>query len=184
MPLWVQYADDGKGCCLVFKNNVFDKEVQFEYIPKENINKSFVRDINSDKKDVILDLLDNSKNIATIYKSSVKDISSEKQDKYVLYDVKYIDTNNMEDIKNIINKIVVCVKNIYAEINPPEKEKYKDTAINIIANIIDQIRFLFKHKDYEHERELRVIKMSNKYYSCLGDDNIPRLYINMNKDKV
>jgi len=176
LPLWVQYADDAKGCYFVVDDN-------FDFIDEYNFSK-----IEDDKRVYLAD--GHFNDILDIV--GIKDISEIYSSKYVLYNVAYVDKDNkkvfinwQEDIgeKNILH----FVKGIYENIKGIEVEKekleqeQKENINKIIVDLLDQIRFLFKSIDYEHEKELRVIKFSKE---PLVDYNgiIPKLYLDMDKD--
>ena len=81
------------------------------------------------------------------------------------------------------------IKNISIKLNKLH-EKIKDTKENkvikeIIHNMLDQVRFLFKDKNYEHEKELRVVKFATngqiEWTSNAEGHRVPHAYINLER---
>ena len=58
----------------------------------------------------------------------------------------------------------------------------------IIINILDQVRFLFKDKNYEHEKEVRIVKFESNGRVHFTEDSedlvIPHVYINFQRDLI
>lgn len=115
------------------------------------------------------------------------DINCEFNNTYCLYSIKYIDLNNKNTLKNFSNDLkeifyaLIDLKKIY---ECYESDDLKNKLKIVIQNILNQIRFLFKNKHYEHENELRVIKFENNPKNIEFDsDNfsIPHIYINIEK---
>lgn len=107
--------------------------------------------------------------------------------KYCLYSIRYINLKNEHDFENSsedlreIFSALIDLRNIYEAY---ETDDLKNKLKNIIQNILNQIRFLFKDKNYEHENELRVIKFEHNPENILFDSNnfsIPHIYINIEK---
>lgn len=94
---------------------------------------------------------------------------------------KYNDTNNdayfelKKTIDEIIDKLIIIKKEIILD----------DKIRTIVANILDQIRFLFKSVDYQHEKELRIIRfqMDNVKLSSTSENyNVPHLFIELDRE--
>lgn len=70
-----------------------------------------------------------------------------------------------DDIRDYIELIGSKLIDLINYIN---KNEERSTIIkNIIINILDQVRFLFKDKNYEHEKEVRIVKRVNAFHSSL-----------------
>jgi len=162
--MWSQYCDDGRGCCLVIKDNFFDKDE--EQIDKEIIKANFLDDINEDDK--------NNNEVEKYYNREL----------YCLYEVVYTDKYMWKESEyGYIKKIIDSIISVLKKINAKDKE-FKSTK-KIVVAILDQIRFLFKDYNYKHEQEVRVIKFAQKEnVKCTpkGDFRVPHLYIDLDKE--
>ena len=147
LPMWVQYSDNGKGCCLVYDISRFDKEEKnsIGYPKKESYEEENITDDEIDKE------------------------VSENNDTYCLYKVKYLDELSSDKIDDDIRDYIeLIVSKLIDLINYINKNEERSTIIkNIIINILDQVRFLFKDKNYEHEKEVRIVKRVNAFHSSL-----------------
>ncbi|MDZ5253768.1 tetratricopeptide repeat protein, partial [Clostridium sp. LIBA-8841] len=194
LPMWVQYSDDGQGCCITIKSSFFDKE------EKSSLSDSFK----------VTKIKKSEKLVYTISKSDIGDISglakyyssnnlklltdfsdtpyyekSKEDECYCLYKIQYLEYNNdgyyiAEDKEERFKDLVESLCDLREDIdfNPDLKP--------IIQNILDQIRFLFKDKNYEHEKELRLIKFENNGKVQYTGENegfvVPHVYIEMDKE--
>ena len=141
LPMWSQYGDNGKGCCIVFNKNYFDK-------PKE-----------------VHDILDKGKE--KIY-----------EDECVLYRICYIDDKNNEyKFQEKDKEIERCLKNISENLKNINNQNEK----KIILKYLEQIRYLFKSSNYEHEEEYRILKNvpinSKKIITREDVKPVPKLYV-------
>ena len=141
LPMWSQYGNNGKGCCIVFNKNYFDK-------PKE-----------------VHDILDKGKE--KIY-----------EDECVLYRICYIDDKNNEyKFQEKDKEIERCLKNISENLKNINNQNEK----KIILKYLEQIRYLFKSSDYEHEEEYRILKNvpinSKKIITREDVKPVPKLYV-------
>ena len=147
LPMWVQYSDNGKGCCLVYDISRFDKEEKnsIGYPKKESYEEENITDDEIDKE------------------------VSENNDTYCLYKVKYLDELSSDKIDDDIRDYIELIGSKLIDlINYINKNEERSTIIkNIIINILDQVRFLFKDKNYEHEKEVRIVKRVNAFHSSL-----------------
>lgn len=152
--MWVQYTDNGQGCCLVLKSEFFDKEDN-DTILSESINE------------------DNE--FKTKMEKGIN--SNHYKESYCLYKVEYVGDNIISKYDSHIDDIVDELKNLQTEF---DKENVKE----IVLNILDQVRFLFKSKDYEHEQEVRLIKFTNdvKYTGDAEGYRVPHVYIDMERE--
>lgn len=144
LPMWIQYTDNGQGCCLVFKSDFFDKE-------------------------------DND-SLASMF--NTKDIDANNlSENYCLYKVAYISDYKKSEYDREIKEIVSELENLKSDLQDNEIKE-------IVINILDQVRFLFKSKDYEHEQEVRLIKFTNdvKYTGDAEGYRVPHVYIDMERE--
>jgi len=168
LPMWSQYGDDGKGCCLVVEANFFDEEEMNDY-------------------DV--EALHNS----TITEEEIEE-ENDKSGEYVLYDVTYArneiigeedEKEQSQDEKEqakLIQKIAKSLIKLNDSFEKILDKSIKSVIDEFITGTLDQVRFLFKDKSYEHERELRLIKFSEKSFQENNEKLIvPKLYIEIEK---
>lgn len=168
LPMWVQYSDNGKGCCLVYDISRFDKEEKnsIGYPKKESYEEENITDDEIDKE------------------------VSENNDTYCLYKVKYLDELSSDKIDDDIRDYIELIGSKLIDlINYINKNEERSTIIkNIIINILDQVRFLFKDKNYEHEKEVRIVKFESNGHVHFTKDSedlvIPHVYINFKRDLI
>lgn len=166
IPMWNAYAEDAKGCSIKFGDDFFD-------IKKET----------------------------DIYTG----VSSYSDKSYLLYEVLYLNpkeksieedrgkgnSDKFEKVKIHLSKIWELLTDfeiyLHEELIKKEREKSlceeaTEVARKVIADFLNEIRFLFKYNEYSYEEEVRLIKCS--YEPKLDKDNfeIPRLYIEVGKD--
>ncbi|WP_455682951.1 tetratricopeptide repeat protein [Thomasclavelia sp.] len=120
---------------------------------------------------------------------------SKYQDYYSLYKVYYLNdkleiiqeenktkdtesdklTEALETLVGKINSFDSKLKNIF------DNKEDKEEIYNIVKNMFNEIRYLFKGQEYKNEKEYRVMKLSDK---PLIDETpkIPRLYIEIDRD--
>lgn len=179
LPMWVQYSKDGQGCCLVFKPEFFDYEDPKVWKSLKPSNDPFLNDIKSELS------VDNEENL---------------EDKYCLYKIEYIkmkdnntyelDEEKEEEKINLIKDIIDCIVKIKSFDNKDDSSENKDNFLvikEIIQNILDQVRYLFKDDNYSHEQELRVIKFEDdrkiiEYTTDAEGFVVPHVYVNIDKD--
>lgn len=104
--------------------------------------------------------------------------NDEESDYFCLYSVVYVDSNyNIEnyDISDNINELVDIVKTLQSS------SDYYDKLVQIVNELLNQIRFLFKSMDYEHEKELRIVKYSVNSQIAKSSTGYDKLYINTRK---
>ena len=167
LPLWVQYGNNGQGCCLIFNSSCFDKE---ESITPEQMNMQIqpqTETEHTDKEEQVI------------------------AQKYCLYRVIY--TDSIEALKESepsiyapLEKVSKLLSHIDREMKKIHDVNTKEELRRIVINAIDQIRFLFKHTDYAHEHELRTVISSSKSTRSIADEGnrsreIPHLYVAMDK---
>lgn len=137
LPMWVQYGDDGKGCCLRIDPKRFTK------------------------------LNYQSKTLEKFFKSLPF------QDDYKLYKVVYIDKDKIlnvefKELKRLLEIQIKLLDSIGKEIELWE-ERDKNSVLEVITQILSDIKYLFKDATYSHEEEIRII-----LYRKVGDINNPR----------
>lgn len=118
-----------------------------------------------------------------------------KGDEYSLYRVKYFDMSkeklksetelldNLYEIWKHMNAVEMRLEEL-RQINTNRDSSFKSAETEVktfIADRINEIRFLFKTKSYEYEKELRLIQCSHKPDIDNINFQIPRLYINVER---
>jgi len=160
LPLWVQYGNNGQGCCLIFNRACFDEEEPIT--PLRMPSQVEIAHANEEE------------NLAS--------------PKYCLYRVIYI--NSIDDLAkddpllDQLQKVSELLSNIDREMKKTSDTSAKEELRRIVINAIDQVRFLFKNKDFAHEHELRIVTTS---YNPIADEGkrareIPHLYVVMEKE--
>lgn len=182
IQMWVQYADSAKGCNLEFDDSFFD-----------------TRGDSADLDDVSI-YMDQDYPLYKVQYIEMKDEKNEANEKDVAKD-----GNQFENIRTHIQKIEKCLhdmENIEKEIleslesggmEKPNEDVEKIDRVcddvlvvirSFIANRLNEVRFLFKDKEYEHEKEYRLVQYSHN--PIIDEENfaVPRLYIEVNKDII
>lgn len=121
-------------------------------------------------------------------------ILDDDADEYALYKVKYLDINDTQEDKDLMNTLrgigehLRAVEERLNRLRPDSDSAEYPFFVNAEAEVrafissrLDEVRFLFKSKSYEYENELRLIRGSHD--SNIDDKNfpIPRLYINVER---
>lgn len=160
LPMWVQYSEDGQGCCLTLNSNFFDDEDKCSCVDSFNNPHNKINNIEDDNEECYC--------LYKIKYIEYKENTKEKKAGYYL-------NENKEEFREIMNSLYELKDDV--DSNDELKE--------IIQNILDQIRFLFKDKNYEHEKELRLIKFENNGKVKYTGDNegfiVPHVYIDMDR---
>lgn len=100
----------------------------------------------------------------------------------ILYRVKYLDIDKLDETDLIVN----CINKIAGILDLFEKiiSKYEAVRIWIMA-LLDEIRFLFKDSDYDYENEVRIIIYAENSEIQVDDGqnelNIPKLYVDLQR---
>lgn len=177
LPMWAQYGDKSQGCCLVIRPDFFDHD-------HNDINQH--------------DMIGNRDGTEE---------SEESRRSYIPYRVIYVNdktegsgnptllenielsmsgtTNSDEDIEDLSEiKKELLKMNRYIDLIASYCEKHPDMEEKILEHLtksIDQIRFLFKSKDYEYEQELRLIRYEPIDSSAIrlngASAPVPTLYV-------
>lgn len=186
LPMWTTYADNCKGACLLFNNDFFiNPKSEYYEAPNDLLLHSFENTIS--KKKVA--------NNSFIY--FFDDTISEYENS--LYEVIYLDKfkkdENKEDntadwyfMNLIFKEIVKSIKEITDLYEENDLENNPDIR-QIIIDILDQVRFLFKDKTYEYEKEIRIVSFetidSNKVkFDKNRSDGIPHAYIELTESPI
>ena len=165
--MWVQYTDNGQGCCLVFKSKFFDKE---------------------DNDTVLTASINDNNEFETKMEKGIN--SNNYKESYCLYQVKYIEEKKNDelnladlDLDELIEAIAIELNELISKIKDCAKQE-KNNIKSIVINILDQVRFLFKSKDYEYEEEVRLIKFTNdvKFTGDAEGYRVPHVYIDMERE--
>ncbi len=154
LPMWVQYGNGGKGCCLIFENSFFDEEEPL--------------------------LLHMSKPAAPSELTSEDALPSDPPERYVLYKVYYLSEPSKYPYRTNLQMIARLYNQLQELLEKMDKTAVQQITI-YIDSILDQIRFLFKEPDYAHEQEYRVIKWADSPLCDEGNRSgeVPHLYIEM-----
>lgn len=159
IQMWVNYADNAKGCSLVFEDEFFDIHSKAPYWGTT---------------------------------------SSYSDTDYPLYRVQYLsaeggnifgeeNTNNdciidLKQMKDRLEKICIYLHEIEGVLIELNSEAASHAVREFIADMLNEIRFLFKDPEYKHEKELRLIRCSYNPKIDKTAFKIPRLYINVEKE--
>ncbi|MGL5257533.1 MAG: DUF2971 domain-containing protein [Proteocatella sp.] len=151
LPMWSQYGKDGNGCCLILDNNFFDcVENEFLHDIKGRERRfENIEDYNERKSKALKDNF--NENISM--EDSVKETFCPYNICYLNLNETNIENSKVEKLLDEIRKTIESFKSIELDINQKKKLK-KD-----IAECLEQIRFLFKSIDYQHEQESRLLKL-------------------------
>ncbi|MCL2842553.1 MAG: DUF2971 domain-containing protein [Oscillospiraceae bacterium] len=167
LPLWVQYGNNGQGCCLVFDSNCFDKEGLVTPEQMKMQTQPLIEVGHTEKEEQAI------------------------APKYCLYQVIY--TDSIEALKESepsiyapLEKVSKLLTHIDREMKKIHDPGIKEELRRIVVNAVDQIRFLFKNTDYAHEHELRIVISSNQPTADAGNRSreIPHLYMEMDKELI
>ncbi|EOU1807821.1 tetratricopeptide repeat protein [Clostridium perfringens] len=194
LPMWVQYSDDGQGCCITIKSSFFDKEEKSSLsdsfkVTKIKKSEKLVYTIGKNDIEGIRGLVqyNSSNDLELLTEFSDKPYYEKSKDNecYCLYRIQYLEHKDgryyiTEDKEKKFKDLLESLCDLREDIESNYDLK------PIIQNILDQIRFLFKDKNYEHEKELRLIKFENNGKVKYTGENegfiVPHVYIEMDKE--
>lgn len=169
LPMWVQYSENGEGCCLVYSKDFFDSE---------------------DKTCLAYPFKETAETISEEESETDEDSRSKsiKKQYYCLYKIKYIASEDNQyklkddKIKDLIKRVGSLLVGFKTDLEHDTDSKLK----GIIQNILDQVRFLFKDENYDHEEEVRLVKFEDngnvKYTGDAEGFRVPHVYINLERD--
>ncbi|NMD38799.1 MAG: DUF2971 domain-containing protein [Christensenellaceae bacterium] len=166
LPMWSMYGKDGQGCCLVFDPTIFD-------IPEDNLLLDTVRD----EKDADLDQSPQMKTKKLLPETN------EKSNKFYLHEICYLPNEISGKRAEQLKKLVRAIDHI--SLDELDEMNEKNIVLDLIADSLDEIRYLFKTDDYSYEKEYRLLKLvditSDKVKLCEVENSIPRLYVKLEK---
>lgn len=167
LPMWSIYGENGQGCCLIFDSNIFD-------IPKDNILGNTIQE-------EIGFALDKSHQIKE--RKTLIDIN-ENVDKFHLYRICYIPSKASKKMTDLLRKLEQSIN--HRQIKQLKEKENSNDILNLINNILDEIRYLFKADTYSYEEEYRLLKLvdvTNKKIKLSEVENsVPFLYIELEKN--
>ncbi len=153
LPMWSQYGNDGKGCCLVIKEGFFDR------LEKNNF------DVNALKEDFISE-----------------DIPKYVLYKVTYTDNQQLNKEDEQKQSEIINKIAESLVELEKCLQKIFDISLKEEIEEFIIGALDQVRFLYKDISYEHEKELRLVKFSETAKQDDNPNFIvPKLFVEVEK---
>ena len=209
LPMWVTYAKDASGCCLIFKESFFNlTEIDDSpiYLGKDYSEPMLDSDIlyevfylSKDDKDRIIESVSNNKEKINRSITSVSDNDKEKIIELLIrsfnsmssFKLEDLDENNKEKINKIITsvndkeKIIELLIRFFNFISRFKLEDLDEDEINKVYKLLEFPSFIFKTDFYKHEEEIRVIKQldinDKKSHNLIKvrDGQIPELYIEM-----
>lgn len=162
IQMWVNYADKAKGVNFVFEEGFFDIYHKVQHwgtasaYSDNDLPLYRVQYINSSKKNIFDRTSDDFCSI---------DLEKTKNHLSKIYD--YLDE----------------MENLLSELKPLSATDSRNSAIRgFVADMLNEIRFLFKDPEYKHEKELRLIRCSYNPKIDFSGFEIPRLYIDIEKE--
>lgn len=163
IQMWVNYTEKAKGCSIVFSEDFFDIHSKM----REWENRSTY-----------------SEQDYPFYR--VQYITAEAEDMFDKQNKENDCRINLKMTEKYMQEICRNLRNMETILSQL-KEKSNRVSREIIvrefvADMLNEIRFLFKDPEYKHEKELRLIRCS---YDPKIDENtfeIPRLYIDVDKE--
>ncbi|MGI6349691.1 MAG: DUF2971 domain-containing protein [Eubacteriales bacterium] len=178
LPMWSMYGEDGQGCCLIFDSNIFD-------IPDDNLLGSTIRE------ETGFELAQPPK----AKKTNPSTATNKKPDCFYLHEVYYLPPNlsaktekkekeeKNSAVEQLLKKLAQTINDIpLEELNDADE---KNKVLNLIADSLDEIRYLFKTSDYSYEQEYRLLKSvdiaNEKVKLSEVENSVPRLYIELEK---
>ena len=211
LPMWISYGDSAKGCCVIYDNNFFDKDnIGLTTNPEGFYGINTKQILKRQQPDEIqeIDKIQSTAYSYCLYRVIYveEDGTLKKEEtKNVIDDVE----KEIEDIKNLIVEIGDKLKNKLKDIILKKKVKEdiilkkniknriikyitlkemikKEMIKKDIITILDEIRYLFKSNDYEHEREVRLLisvpQDSDKIKLDKDRGVIPHIYVEDDRD--
>lgn len=109
----------------------------------------------------------------------------ENSSKYCLYQVDYLNSDEIgkkNKSRKFLNEAASKIGEALSKLAPYLQNQQ---IRQITIDCLDQVRFLFKEDDYEHEKEVRVLKFVDKEDVLMAPTTegyrVPHLYVNMEK---
>ena len=194
IPMWIMYGDDSTGCCMSFnKRLLFTQKEEPKTKPKTKLEPEHKLE---HEPNGIYNFMNHPDALSVSYYASnecikggpfyynlsknILELHDTMVDKY-----KKLDAMNRALTAELqANQEIIDIQTKYAAISAKKKELEK---INPLVKImLDQIRFLYKDKSFQHEKELRVVHCDSLSNSKIKIDNpktaadIPKLYVDLN----
>lgn len=149
LPMWVQYAEDGKGVCYALDTSVFGYN-EFDI-----------------EKHIYHRLTYNKYNL--------------QEERYVLYKVYYYNT---EELDANDSKVIALCDEIAKLLGEIAQYMNNSEIKELVVNIINSIRYLFKDVAYANEDEIRIISIDyyDKKLIDIVSEEVPRFYRELDKE--
>lgn len=160
--MWNIYAEAEKGCAIRFDDAFFD--------------------IKDDYVDPIEDM---GRNVYSLYEVQYYDVQEGKiksENENFEEDMVLI-WERLREIESILKAIEGGLKQ--EEADDIKRELFGNAALEVrsfVADRLNEIRFLFKTQSYEYEKELRLIRCSRSPKIDETNFDIPKLYIDVERD--
>ncbi len=178
--MWIPYADDAKGCAIIFGDDFFD------------VRKGGSAPAGGD---------------GSCAENPLTEASDYSDHDYPLYRIQYVNINrwkeedknggsgtpspeigpvikHMEDIWRLLDEMDSCLAETGKKYTHRDIQwnKAAKTVRNFVADCLNEIRFLFKSDEYSYEDEVRMIRCS--YEPKIEEQifQIPRLYVEVERD--
>ncbi|MFR9546987.1 MAG: DUF2971 domain-containing protein [Rikenellaceae bacterium] len=190
LPMWSLYGGNGTGCCFSFSKEALLAAIRMSEQEISGDDSSQLD--SSDNKYPNLSGIYNSKNspelLSVFYPSKGKQayIGRYFYEKLACLMLSVISNNkdelqNLRDLKQEADSSDGDEKMFRLKSRKTQKKKIN----NLVQMMIDQIRFLYKDSSYEHEKERRLVRFSDKKDGRVKLDepktngDIPRLYVDI-----
>lgn len=175
--MWIAYGDNAKGCNIEFSDEFIDircsanemmdvslysdKDIplyQVQYIDRKGLEENTIRILNSELEDI-----------------------TERMEKSILKIWEYI--QKLEKIMDNFDKS----RTEENEQKNKEKREFnsknesKEAIVSFVIDALNEVRYLFKDDEYQHEDEMRVVEYSAEPEYDYNFE-IPRPYMNLKRD--
>ena len=164
LPLWRTYgkhdAEEAAGACLIFDKKHFAREPRNQFGSMTQLQKS----------------------ISTSRNKTIKDFNNVQE--LELYEIHYRNANQKsKNVDNELKELTLDLERVVRFIG--NLNSGQDKLRELVCELLDSIRFLFKESYYSDENEVRVIKLlsskrdepSEPIFDTDMDSIPPRLYI-------
>lgn len=162
--MWIPYGDNAKGCTITFEEDFFD------------IRKT---------------------------KDTLTDVAAYSDKDYPLYEIQYLSEDDLngsnekgKEKESKITRILHIMDEIWGILDDLEARiegkgilrtklsAQKEIALirGIIADCLNEVRFLIKSSEYSFEKEIRMLHYSYKPKMETENFSIPRLYVDVERD--
>lgn len=165
--MWVPYADDAQGCAITFENDFLD------------IRKA---------------------------EDTLTDVSKYSDEDYPLYEIQYLEPADLVKWErgeiageSKIGKILDIMEQIWEILDDLESRMEGNGVLNLkwnqkgcggetrlvrnfMAGCLNEVRFLIKNSEYEHEKEIRMLHYSYEPKIDAENFDVPRLYTEVERE--